>query len=121
MFMNYSVREISNTDVPRVVSYFLDAETRFLHKMGVDISKLPERDIWIEKIKNEIEKPVKEKEFYYIIWLINNEPVGRSNISHIHLGESAKFHLGGMATGAKDWARPARDQTNLPRSLGTFR
>lgn len=91
--MNYSVREISNNDAPLVVSYFLDAETWFLHKMGVDISKLPERDDWIEKIKSQIDKPIIKKKFYYIIWLIDGEPVGHSNINHIRFGESAKFHL----------------------------
>lgn len=91
--MNLSVREMKKSDLELIVDYFVNAETEFLKAMGTDKSKLPTRTEWINKLDAEFEKPNKEKEFYYIIWLLDQQTLGHSNINKIYFGESATMHL----------------------------
>jgi len=91
--MKLSVREMQQNDIEKIVDYFVKADADFLKGMGADKSKLPEREDWIAKLQLEYEKPYLKKEFYYIIWLIDHEPVGHSNINKIEFGKSATMHL----------------------------
>ena len=91
--MKLRVREMQLNDITKIVDYFRNADTNFLEGMGVDKNKLPEKDDWIEKLKLEFNKSYKQKEFYYIIWLIDNHPLGHSNINNIEFGDTALMHL----------------------------
>lgn len=91
--MEMTVREMQLTDIEKIVDYFVNADKEFLKGMGADKSKLPKREEWIEKLKLEFKKPYAEKEFYYIIWLIDNLPIGHSNINKITFGKDATMHL----------------------------
>lgn len=61
--------------------------------MGVDISKLPGKAQWLNILSADFELPVDKKKFFYIIWLLNGEPVGHSNINKIVFAEEAYMHL----------------------------
>jgi len=91
--MNLSVREMEKSEIELIVDYFFNADSEFLKGMGADIKKLPNREEWTKKLNSDYEKPYDQKEFYYIIWLINGEPTGHSNINNIDFGQSAKMHL----------------------------
>ncbi|MCP5063739.1 MAG: hypothetical protein GY936_14925 [Ignavibacteriae bacterium] len=91
--MKLSVRELQANDIEKIVDYFVLADADFLNRMGADKSKLPKRDDWIKKLESEFAKPYKFKEFYYIIWLLNNQAIGHSNINKIELGKSANRYL----------------------------
>ena len=91
--MKLRVREIQANDIEKIVNYFVNADAEFLKEMGADKSKLPKREDWIKKLKSELIKPYKNKEFYYIIWLLDNQAIGHSNINNIDFGESATMHL----------------------------
>lgn len=80
-------------DIDPIVDYFLDADAEFLKGMGADKSKLPNRTDWTKKLNLEFEKSNKKKEFYYIIWLKDDQPIGHSNINNIDFGKSATMHL----------------------------
>jgi RimJ/RimL family protein N-acetyltransferase len=88
-----SIREIKEQDFSSIVNYFLDADKEFLLGMGVDSSKLPKRKEWLNLLLAEHTKPVERKKFFYVIWLLNSEPVGHSNINKISFGEEAYMHL----------------------------
>ena len=88
-----TVREMKESDVKLVVDYFVNADSDFLKGMGADKSKLPDRTEWIAKIKGELNKPIKEKKLYYIIWQIEGQPFGHSNINKIEYGRNATMHL----------------------------
>lgn len=47
----------------------------------------------MEKLKSEYEKPNGQKDFYFIIWQIDDRPIGHSNINDIDFGQSAVMHL----------------------------
>lgn len=91
--MNISVREFKETDIPLIVDYFINANKEFLKGMGADKSKLPSRDLWIQKLRSDYQQPHSQKEFYYIIWLMNDQPIGHSNINQIQFGKLATMHL----------------------------
>ena len=91
--MVISVREWEKNDIVSIVEYFINSDAEFLKGMGADKKKLPAKEEWIAKLNLEISKPNKDKEFYYIIWMIDGEPVGHSNINNIDFGNSATMHL----------------------------
>ena len=91
--MNLSVRELEIHEIGRMVDYFITAKDSFLKGMGADKSKLPTRDDWIQKLELDFNKPSTEKEFYYILWLFDNQPIGHSNINQIKFGNTATMHL----------------------------
>ncbi len=91
--MKLTVREIQANEIEKIVNYFVNADNEFLKAMGADKSKLPEKNEWIEKMEYEFKKSYREKEFYYIIWLFDNQAIGHSNINNIEFGKSATMHL----------------------------
>jgi ribosomal-protein-alanine N-acetyltransferase len=91
--MQIKVREIEPNDIEKIVDYFVNSDAEFLNAMGADKSKFPEREEWIEKLESEFEKIYKKKESYFIIWLIDDQPVGHSNINKIEFGNIATMHL----------------------------
>jgi len=91
--MKITVRESIAIDIEKIVDYFIYADVYFLRGMGAERSKLPKKEEWIDKLQLEFDKSYSEKGFYYIIWLLNNQPIGHSNVNNIEFGESATMHL----------------------------
>lgn len=91
--MTRSVREMTKNDINLIVDYFLESSPEFLKGLGVDINKLPAKKDWRRIISDEFEKPVEFKKLFYVIWQINNIPVGHSHINDIIFGEEAYMHL----------------------------
>lgn len=91
--MKLTVREIHPNEIEKIVNYFVNADAEFLKGMGADKSKFPKKTEWIEKLKSEFKKSYAKKEFYYIIWLLDNQAIGHSNINNIAFGKSAIMHL----------------------------
>jgi RimJ/RimL family protein N-acetyltransferase len=88
-----AVREMKTKDAELIVRYFLDATPDFLKGMGVDQSKFPSFDEWIRLMHSDLAKPMHEKEFFYVIWMFENKPIGNSNINKIVYGQEAYMHL----------------------------
>ena len=88
-----AVRESKPKDAELIVRYFHDATPEFLKGMGVDREKLPAAEEWIAKIHDNITRPMEEKEFFYVIWMFENKPIGHSNINKIVYGQEAYMHL----------------------------
>ena len=91
--MEIAVEEMQLTEIHLVVDYFLDATPEFLESMGADYHKLPARSDWIVHLERNAHLPDKSKEYYYLLWKLNGEPVGHSNINEIKYGEHALMHL----------------------------
>jgi RimJ/RimL family protein N-acetyltransferase len=88
-----SVRTCDEGDYERIVDYFLRADPNFLLGMGVDISRLPDRAVWLQVLAEDHLRPVEQKNFFYLLWLADGVPVGHSNINKIIFGEEAYMHL----------------------------
>ena len=91
--MSLSVREMKLSDSELVVDYFLNATDDYILGLGALPENLPKRQQWIEKFQVNFHKPYSKKSFYVIIWLLDDEPVGHSNLADIQYGEQAKMHL----------------------------
>jgi len=90
---NLSVRVATENDFENMTDYFLKADNQFLHAMGVDPVKLPNRDEWLTLLLEDHKKAMMHKSFFYVTWLLDKIPVGHSNINKIIFGEEAYTHL----------------------------
>jgi len=88
-----SVRESEIGDLEKIVDYFLNSDKDYLFGMGVDSKKLPSREEWLNILSSDLHLSPGTKKFYYITWLLDNKPVGHSNINKIVFGEEAYMHL----------------------------
>lgn len=88
-----SVREIQEKDIDHIVQYFLNADSAFLIKMGVDLKKVPPKDEWIKMLSDQLDQPYEEKKSYCIIWQVDDKPIGHSNVNKIIFGVEAYMHL----------------------------
>ena len=88
-----SVRQIKAEDFEKIIDYFLEADKSFLLGMGVDSSKLTSKKKWLGILCEEYQKSIEKKSSFYVVWILDNEPVGHSNINNIVYGEEAHMHL----------------------------
>jgi RimJ/RimL family protein N-acetyltransferase len=88
-----TVREITATDIPLIIDYWLGADAAFLAGMGADIHKIPPHEEWVQMLTAQLSQSYEEKKSYCIIWLLNEVPVGHSNVNKIIIGEEAYMHL----------------------------
>jgi [ribosomal protein S5]-alanine N-acetyltransferase len=88
-----STREIQESDIPLIIHYWLSATDDYLLGMGALREKMPARDEWEKMFHEQVATPYPDKKAYCIIWLINDEPVGHSNVNKIVFGEEAYMHL----------------------------
>lgn len=93
MIPHVSVREITLADVPRIADYWLNADAGFLRGMGADPAKIPGREQWLQMLTEQVDQPYAERKSYCLIWLLDGEPVGHSNVNKIVYGEEAYMHL----------------------------
>ena len=90
---NLSIREITRADVPLIADYWTKSDPVFMQSMGVDLEKIPPRNELMEMLSRQIGQPYPEKQSYAIVWLIDGEPSGHSNINKINFGDEAYMHL----------------------------
>lgn len=88
-----SVRELQETDLPRLLDYWFTATPAFLEGMGVDLSKMPHREDFRQMLLGQLNTPLKDRSSYCVIWLKDGEPVGHSNTNPSYFGKEAKMHL----------------------------
>lgn len=91
--MKISVREIQREELHFIVDYFSNSDADYLLAMGADKSKMMERNEWLKKLTIDFDKPITQKEFYYLLWFIDDKPVGHSNINKLEFGHKAYMHL----------------------------
>jgi ribosomal-protein-alanine N-acetyltransferase len=87
------IRCLTEAEIPSIVSYFVDATDEHLLRMGVDRVKLFKREEWIKSISIELQKPLEEKQLFYVIWEVDGKPIGHSNINKIKYTDEAYMHL----------------------------
>lgn len=88
-----SVRELQHADIAAIARYWLSADPAHLTGMGVDLAKMPREDAWSAMLSEQLSKPIPEKQSYCMIWQIDGQPAGHSNINKIVFGEEAYMHL----------------------------
>ncbi|MBC7775278.1 MAG: GNAT family N-acetyltransferase [Phycisphaerae bacterium] len=88
-----SVRPLSEAHIPLITQYWLGSDPAFLQGMGVDLDKMPGQSEWEKSLLEQLSQPIPDKKSYCIIWQVDDQAVGHSNINKIQLGEEAYMHL----------------------------
>ncbi len=88
-----SVRELELKDIEPLSDYWFKASPDFLIAMGVDLSKMPTREQWENMLREQIAAPIDQKQSYCMIWELDGQAVGHSNVNKIVLNEEASMHL----------------------------
>lgn len=88
-----NVREIEQRDIKYITDYWTQSNDDYFTAIGVDLAKLPTRAALVQMLETQIEADLKNKMSYALIWEIDGQQVGHSNITDIDFGNSAKMHL----------------------------
>lgn len=88
-----SVRQIQAEDINDLADYWLKSSDEHLINMGVDLSKLPNRDHLVSMLSSQIETPIENKKSFALIWLLNGKPIGHCNVNQIVFNKYAYMHL----------------------------
>lgn len=91
--MNISVREGTYNDIELIADYWLGSTKEYLHSMGADIEKLPSRQGFSDMLTKQIDLSYNQKVAYVLIWLMDGQPIGHTNVNDIIYGQSAYMHL----------------------------
>lgn len=91
--MNLNVREMTLAETRLVIEYFAAATPEYLDMMGVDPSRLMPPDEWRARLEREFSLPDEKRQWFAVIWLLNDGPVGYSSCDKINFGERANMHL----------------------------
>ena len=88
-----SVREMSLSEVPVRIDYFLDASDEYLLTLGVDRNALPSRADWLSLYEEDYRRPIRERANYSLVWELDHEIVGFSTTDRIEFGKDTFMHL----------------------------
>ena len=91
--MTTTVREMRLSEFEFVIDYFFKATPEFLETLGVDPSRLPTADSWRERFQREQAKPIEQRAWLVVIWLLDDRALGFSTSDKITYGEQANMHL----------------------------
>jgi hypothetical protein len=92
--MNFlSVRPLQESDIQYIVDYWFKSTDEFLLQMGADKSKLISENDFSNSLQLICNTPLSERKFHYMIWLIDNEPVGYNALKDISTNNIAHMHL----------------------------
>lgn len=89
----HSVRPLQHEDIPQLVHYWMSADKAFLEGMGVDLHKMPAEADWTAMLLDQLSKAIPDKPSFCMIWLLDGEAVGHSNINKIVFAQEAYMHL----------------------------
>jgi len=81
------------SDYLPMLDYFLNADERSLHAMGVDPQKLPQRDAWLERLLPDLTRPDSLKQTFYLGWDYEGSRIGHCNLNPLRYGAEARVHL----------------------------
>jgi RimJ/RimL family protein N-acetyltransferase len=90
---NLSVREMALSEVDLVIDYFHRSTPEHLEMLGVDPTRLPPPPAWRERFRQDYARPTEERQSVFLIWLLDEAPLGFSSCNKIVFGERANMHL----------------------------
>ncbi len=81
--MKRNVIEMKISELHLMINYFLEADHSFLLGLGVDPTKLPQFDRWYEILQQDFDRPVNDRQFFYLVWDLDGIAVGHSHVNDI--------------------------------------
>ena len=87
------VRPLTPDEHARVVDYFHSAGDDLLKIMGVERVLLKPRDGWLAALLADLDRPLEERQRFYVGWELDGALIGHSMLSDIEFGKEARIHL----------------------------
>ncbi|MEZ5057928.1 MAG: GNAT family protein [Saprospiraceae bacterium] len=91
--MHLKVRDLELSDIPLLLDYWYNNTDDHLVGMGVDLKKMPPRKAFENMLEIQLSIPIILRQSYVLIWMLDEKPVGHSNINQIEYGHHANLHL----------------------------
>jgi RimJ/RimL family protein N-acetyltransferase len=91
--MALTVREMMDSEAEIIIDYFHSSTPEHLELLGVDPSRVPDRESWRERQRREHALPIDQRASIRVIWLSDDQPIGFSTADKILRGERANMHL----------------------------
>lgn len=91
--MHLQTRELTEEDIPLIADYWLISPDEHLISMGVDLDKLPSRAGFTQMLQSQLALPVEKRQSYALIWEVDGESIGHTNVNQIEFGVEAHMHL----------------------------
>lgn len=93
LMMTLSIRSLQEEDIPNIVNYWFKNTDENLVRMGVAKSKLTSEIEITQSLKTVCHTPLEKTRSHYMIWFIDDKPVGYNALKDIVQGEIAHMHL----------------------------
>ncbi len=93
MEIKLNVRPAKLQELGLVVQYFHGADPDYILAMGALPHKLPPKAQWLANLETEWQRPLKEKNLYYLLWEMDGKALGHCNMNKIEYGKSGSMHL----------------------------
>ncbi len=91
--MDVSVRTMELGEVGIVIDYFHGATPEHLELLGVDPTRLPPRQQWLDFYRSDFAKPIDQRRSFLVTWLAGDTPFGFSSTDRVVFGREAFMHL----------------------------
>ena len=76
-----------------MVAYFTESTDEFLRGMGIDPTKVPSHESWLEEVWEDHHRPGLEKDRFYLARIYDGELVGHSSMNKIQWEQEGSIHL----------------------------
>jgi RimJ/RimL family protein N-acetyltransferase len=91
--MKLTVREMKLEEAGIIADYFHEATPEYLEMLGVDPTKVPEREKLLQRYAHECSLPRESRKQFIVVWILGDTPVGFSSADRIVFGREAYMHL----------------------------
>jgi RimJ/RimL family protein N-acetyltransferase len=91
--MQLTVREMTVEEVDLIIGYFHNSTPEHLETLGVDPTRLPTPEAWLDRYRREYTLPINQRATLLVIWLSCDQPIGFSTSDKIVYGDRAHMHL----------------------------
>ncbi|MBR0855594.1 GNAT family N-acetyltransferase [Bradyrhizobium liaoningense] len=91
--MGLDVREMRLDETPLVIDYFHSSTPEHLEMLGVDPTRLPPREAWATIFNTLYGVEIEQRRGFFLIWLMDGDPIGFSSCDKIVFGAQANMHL----------------------------
>ena len=91
--MDLDVREMRLDETGVIVDYFHTSTPEHLDTLGVDPTRLWDREAWHRWFAAEHAMPLPERTSFQLAWLLDGRLVGFSTVDALRFGEEANMHL----------------------------
>ncbi len=88
-----TIRPLIGDELAQVVDYFMFLSPEDDARMGSDRKNFPTRKKWVQILIDDTQKPLQERQFYYLGLFLGDTAIGHTGINKINIGNEAYIHF----------------------------